>query len=161
MKIKIEYINATEQELKELDQVDNSLLPSNIAITGTFKPGMVEITKGGKVSKSLGILHLVGDKVAGGITFSSISRTDGKVDAVTGTYVPVKGSVREFYHNNRVGKTRLEILTMVAAELTKHGLIIHDDPYKRVNSQTKSEFILNIQQIYFADEDEFTATQNF
>lgn len=161
MKIKIEYVSATDEELKSLDQADNTMLPVNLPLKGEFKVGLVKITKQGKTTDSLGINFVVNDKVAGGLTFSSLSRTDGKVDAVTGTYVPVKGSVREFYHSNRVGKTRLEILTALAAELTKRGLIIHEDPYKRVNSQTKSEFILNIQQIYFADDDDFSQTQTF
>lgn len=160
MKIKIEYVSATEDQLKEHDQMDNTLLPSNLPINGTFKVGLVKITKSGKVSESLGINLFAGDKVAGGLTFSSISRTDGKVDAVTGVYVPIKGSVQDYYHNNRVGKTRLEILTALAAELTKRGLVIHEDPYKRVNSTTKNTFILNINQLYFADDDDFVPTQS-
>lgn len=159
MKIKIEYIAASDEELKNLDQVDNTMLPTNLPIYGIFKVGMVEVTKSGKSQKSLGIIHLVSDKVAGGITFSAISRTDGKVDAVNETYVPIKGSVREYYNANRVGKTRLEILSAIAAELTERGLIIHEDPYQRVNSSTKNIFVLNVQQLYFCDKDDFVATQ--
>lgn len=160
MKIKIEYSAATEDELKSLDQVDNNLLPTELQIKGTFKVGVVEVTKSGKAFKSLGIVLMNGDKISGGLTFSSISRTDGKIDAVNETYIPIKGTVREYYNSNRVGKTRLEILTAIAAELTKRGLIIHNDPYQRVNSTTQNTFMLNIQQLYFADEDDFVPTQS-
>lgn len=159
MKIKIEYSTATAEELKELDSLDNNLLPTEQPIHGKFEVGLVTITKQGKLSKSLGICLIVGDKVAGGLTFSSLSRTDGKVDATDGTYVPIKGSVRDYYNNNRIGKTRLEVLSMVANELTKRGLVIHNDPYRRINSSTKNEFILNVQQLYFTDDDDFVVTQ--
>lgn len=162
MKIKIEYAVATAEELKEHDQLDNTLLPTEQPINGKFEVGLVEITKSGKVQKSLGIILLSSDnKVAGGITFSAISRNDGKIDAIDETYVPIKGSIREYYNANRVGKTRLEALTALAAEITKRGIIIHNDPYRRVNSQTKNSFVLNIQQLYFVDDDDFVVTQQF